>query len=102
MSLPKLVRDKIPEIIQESGRKCEFRVASKDELKELLFAKMQEEIREFIEEPSTMEAADIYEVFISILSQWDIDFSDVVNHAYYKREEKGSFRRSLVLEKIIN
>jgi len=99
-NLPKLVRNFIPEIIAESGRGCKYRIASKEEIKELLFNKLREESSEFIEAPSVEEAADIYEVFLAILEHWDINFYDVVNHSYYKRDEKGSFSNSVILESV--
>ena len=58
----KLVRDKIPQIIEESGRSCEYHVASHDEYKTRLYEKMREELDEFIEAPCEEEAADMYEV----------------------------------------
>ena len=93
----KLVRNKIPSIIEDSGGSCTYRIADKEEMKDLLFKKLEEESKEFIECPSLMEAADMYEVFLSILSHWGIDFSSVVNHSYYKREARGSFDKGVVL-----
>ena len=98
MSLPKLVRNKIPEIIAGQGRNCKYRIASREEMETLLFDKLKEEAEEFFENPNLSEAADIYEVFLAILGHWDIDFSDVVNHSYYKRDERGSFDNRIVLE----
>ena len=48
----KLVRDKIPEIIKEQGKTCEFYVADKEEYGRRLIEKMREEISEFEEDPS--------------------------------------------------
>ena len=96
--LPKLVRDKIPEIISKSGKTYKSRKASPEEMKELLFEKLKEESEEFFEKPSLEEAADIYEVFLAMLNNWELDFSSVVNHAYYKREERGSFNNKIILE----
>lgn len=98
--LPKLVRDKIPEIIAESGQKCTYTVASRDEMKILLADKLREESLEFFENPSIQEAVDIYEVFLAMLNHWEIDFYSVVNFSYYKRDERGSFRNGFVLESI--
>ena len=98
--LPKLVRDKIPEIIAESGKKCVYTVASREEMKTLLFEKLQEEIQEFSEEPSVQEAADIYEVFLAILNYWELDFYNVVNHSYYKRDDCGGFSNGFVLKSV--
>ena len=95
--LPKLVRDKIPEVIAESGRDCKYRIANKQEMKRLLFDKLREESNEFLENPGVDEAIDIYEVFLSILNHWDIDFLDVINHSYYKRDDRGGFSNGVVL-----
>lgn len=100
MTLPKLVRDKIPEIIEEHGRTCSFRKAEDSEIKKLLLEKLIEETEEFLEKPSLEEAADIYEVFLSMLNNWNLDFQSVVNHAYYKREKNGSFSRRVILENV--
>ena len=62
----KLVRDKIPNIIEESGKECEYHTATYDEYKLSLYAKMQEELGEFIESPCAEEAADMYEVLRAI------------------------------------
>lgn len=45
----KLVRDKIPEIIEAQGNKYDIRIADKEEHYELLEAKLQEEVKEFLE-----------------------------------------------------
>jgi len=97
---PKLVRDKIPEVIAGSGRGCRYRVASKQEMRRLLFEKLKEESDEFLESPGIDEAIDIYEVFLGILNHWDIDFLDVVNHSYYKRDDRGGFSNGIVLESV--
>ncbi len=101
-NLPKLVRDKIPELISESGRTCKTRNANPEEIKSLLFNKLKEESEEFFERPCLEEAADMYEVFLAILNNWELDFASVVNHAYYKREERGSFNNKIVLEDLGN
>ena len=98
--LPKLVRDKIPELIAESGKGCKYHIASRHEMKHLLFEKLKEESKEFSENPGIEEAVDIYEVFLGILNHWDIDFISVVNHSYYKRDERGGFYNSVVLESV--
>ena len=98
--LPKLVRNKIPEIIAKSNKGCSYRIASKEEMKLLLFDKLKEESEEFLKSPGVEEASDMYEVFLAILNHWDINFYDVVNHSYYKRDENGSFSNGVVLESV--
>ena len=101
MSLPKLVRDKIPGIIRESGRELRAHVADSTELDTLLIEKMREELLEFSETPCLDEAADIYEVFLSLVKNWKLSLDDVKRTASIKRETKGSFERGIVLDEIL-
>lgn len=98
---PKLVRDKIPKIIEESGRGCKVHKATIPEYQVLLYDKMIEELSEFCLDPCLEEAADMYEVFLSILRHWDLDLSDVVFAASDKREARGGFRDGIVLDEVI-
>jgi len=101
MNLPKLVRDKIPGIIRESGRELQAHVADSAELNTLLIEKMREELSEFSETPCLDEAADIYEVFLALLKNWKLKFSDVRNTAALKKEIRGSFEQGIVLDNIL-
>lgn len=59
----KLVRDNIPNIILEKQPNCAYAECRDKELyKRLLENKLFEEAKEFIEDPSTLEAADILTV----------------------------------------
>ncbi len=100
--LPKLVRDRIPEIIKESGREPVHRKASSFELNYLLIEKMKEELNEFKHSPCLEEAADMYEVFLSILDHWNLEFSKVKNVALMKKDIRGSFESGIVLDEIIS
>ena len=101
MSLPKLVRDKIPGIIRDSGKELRGHVADSSELNILLIRKMEEELAEFSETPCLDEAADIYEVFLAILKNWKLSLSDVRNTAALKKEIRGSFEHGIVLDEIL-
>ena len=96
----KLVRDRIPTIIEEDGRKPVFYSADTLEHKRRLFEKMEEELREFREKPSVEEAADMYEVLLAIAEMHRIDMYDVILTADKKRCERGGFREGLVLETV--
>ena len=98
----KLVRDRIPKIIMESGRKPVYHVADIPNFNLRLYDKMREELTEFMEYPCVEEAADMYEVFLTMLSNWEIDYEDVVATAHTKREERGGFRRGIILEEVIS
>ena len=87
----KLVRDKIPQIIKENNQEPHWFQADKQEYREALFAKMQEEVLEFTENPSLEEAADIFEVWMAIVKEWDMLPIDVTAYANKKRIARGSF-----------
>ncbi len=98
--LPKLVRDNIPEIIKKSGKQISLREAKDRELEIFLIRKMVEEVSEFEDTPNLEEAADIYEVFLAFLDNWNLDFSEVKEAARLKRSKRGSFQKGLILEEI--
>jgi len=95
----KLVRDKIPKIILESGSKPDIGfINSRQEYLLWLKAKMDEESQEFLQDPCLEEAADIYEVFLSMIRLVNINLEDVIEKAQNKREIRGSFREGVLLK----
>ena len=96
----KLVRDRIPEIIFQSGKQCKWHEANFQELKESLYKKLDEELQEFIENPSQEEAADMYEVLRTICWLHQISMESVIEHASYKRSSKGGFHEGIILEEV--
>jgi len=99
----KLIRDRIPQIIKDAGGTGQrYHVADHDEYIQRLFEKMREELDEFVEDPCLEEAADMYEVFMTILREYRLDFADVVFKAYDKKEERGGFQERIVLENFPN
>jgi hypothetical protein len=98
----KLVRDLIPQIIEESGKTCEYHVANYDEYKARLYEKMREELDEFINTPCYEEAADMYEVFLSICAMHDMNIEGVVQWASVKKLQRGGFEDRIVLEEVLD
>lgn len=96
----KLVRDKIPSIIEESGRQCAFHTATLEEYKAYLHKKMVEELEEFVENPSYEEAADMYEVFIAMCKLHKLNIMKVELAAIDKKKEKGAFKDRIILERV--
>ncbi len=97
----KLVRDKIPEIIEEDGKWCLCRkTKSKEEHVHFLKEKIIEEVDEFICDPSYEEAADVLEVLLSFCSLSNLDFEKVLLAAENKREKNGGFQKGIVLVRV--
>ena len=94
----KLVRDLIPRIIEDDGKTCDYHIADGTEFIEELYKKMQEELAEFIEEPSIEEAADMYEVFTAICWYHNIPLQDVAKKAIEKKMERGGFTEGIILD----
>ena len=96
----KLARDRIPDIIEESGKYPVIRYAESDELRNLLFAKFIEEVGEFFANPSPEEAADILEVLRAICSEFDMSMIQVHDAANKKYLDRGGFYEGVVLEDV--
>jgi predicted house-cleaning noncanonical NTP pyrophosphatase (MazG superfamily) len=93
----KLVRDKIPAIIEENGSNCEFRVATKSEYMGLLCEKLREEVEELIENPSAEEVADVLEVVESIAKLKRIGLDEIKAMKIDKKQKRGGFNDGIVL-----
>ena len=87
----KLVRDKIPQIIEAAGKKPIVRTLDKEEYLEELDKKLLEEIAEFKEERSLEELADILEVLLAQCNAYGYNTFDLYKVNAEKRQAKGSF-----------
>ena len=97
----KLVRDHIPEIIQEAGSWCLTRsVHGVDEHMVMLKEKIIEEAQEFIENPSYEEAADMLEVVKAFCYISNLEFDVVINAAQNKQDTHGGFYSGILLQKV--
>lgn len=92
----KLVRDKIPEILDRKGISYEKRVATAEEYREELIKKLLEEANEFMIAKNSEELADVIEVIESLKSL--SDYSDVEEVRLAKLEEKGGFLDRVILK----
>lgn len=96
----KLVRDRIPEIIEASGHKCETRVLSDDEYLMELKNKLQEEVNEYLESDSVEELADIIEVVHSLSAQSGSSIESVEEIRSNKANERGGFTEKIFLKTV--
>jgi predicted house-cleaning noncanonical NTP pyrophosphatase (MazG superfamily) len=94
----KLVRDLIPEIIEAEGRAPAVRQLSGEEYERALLDKLVEEVEELRDAtPSERltEAADVYEVLVTLVGLTGSTPDDLVAAADGKRRERGGFTRRL-------
>ena len=96
----KLVRDKIPEVIEASGKKCDIEILSDEQYLEYLNKKIKEEVNEYLEEGNrTEELVDIATVIMAILEYKGISFYDFVRMYSKKLEIRGGFKDKIFLVK---
>ena len=62
----KLVRNRIPQIIEESGKRCETEILSNERYLEMLDKKLDEELAEYQIEKNIEELADLLEVVYAV------------------------------------
>ena len=97
----KLVRDRIPDIIRVSGRRCETRTLAEKEYALALSEKLLEEAWEVVEadaEGMLEELADLYEVVDAVATLYGFDADEVRRVQAAKRERCGGFNARVFLE----
>ncbi len=94
----KLVRDKIPEMIINENRHPVTRILDNDEYRVELNKKLQEEVKEYIEDNNVEELADIVEVVYGILDSMDISIEEFESVRKAKVDKRGAFKDRIYLE----
>lgn len=93
----KLVRDKIPQIIEKAGKKPIIRILSDDELPLYLEMKLEEEVKEYRESKNPEELADILEVIVTLAKTQGVDFTNLLALQAEKRFRNGGFKEKILL-----
>lgn len=93
----KLVRDRIPEIIEASGKRCEWEVLSDEEYLARLDEKLQEELAEYQEAKSLEELADLLEVLMAVAEARG-SMAEVEAIRVAKKAKRGGFEKRILLK----
>lgn len=100
----KLVRDRIPEIIQQEGKIPEYRILDESSFNAALHQKTLEESQELLEaktqEDILNELADVMECLESIAKQHELSMYAVLARQTEKRTSRGGFSKKLFLEHV--
>ena len=96
----KLVRDRIPEIIEASGKTCDTEILSDAEYISMLDAKLNEELLEYQESKSMEELADLLEVMRSVAATRGSSIEEVENIRRKKAEKRGGFEKRILLKEV--
>ena len=97
----KLVRDKIPKIINDDNRKAVTRILNDEEYLNELNKKLKEEVKEYFEDNNVEELADIVEVIYGILNAKNVKLQEFENIRQSKVDKRGDFQEKIFLEKVI-
>lgn len=97
----KLIRDRIPEIIEKDGKRCVYSVLSREDYLSLLDLKLNEELAEYQESKSMEELADLLEVIRAVAAARGSSIEEVEQIRIQKAEKRGGFEKRLLLEEVI-
>lgn len=95
----KLVRDKIPEIIESSGKKCEIEILNDEQYLEYLNKKIMEEVKEYLKSGEIEELADLEEVLRAILITKNVTHEKFEKIRIAKINKRGAFEKKLLLKR---
>ena len=94
----KLVRDRIPELIEQSGQICNYAETKNKELfVELLRAKLIEEVNEFLSTGTVEELADITLVIETIAEVLGYSKEQFEKACSDKNDERGKFSKKYII-----
>lgn len=97
----KLVRDRIPEMIEASGKTCICEALSHEDYISILDQKLNEELAEYQESKSLEELADLLEVMQAVVKArgWTMEELEAVRKK--KAAERGGFERKIMLKEVV-
>jgi predicted house-cleaning noncanonical NTP pyrophosphatase (MazG superfamily) len=98
----KLIRDRIPEIIEESGGIAKIKTLDNGVFRKALKEKVIEEAKELLESESDEdvlnELSDIEELVNAIAEDYGIPKDEIEKKRKNKAEKRGGFKKKLFLE----
>ena len=96
----KLVRDKIPAIIEATGAACETEILSNTDYLRLLDAKLDEELAEYHQDQNIEELADLMEVIHACAKARGYTVAELEAVRAEKAAKRGGFDRKVLLKTV--
>ena len=93
----KLVRDLIPDIIEESGNECRTRTLSDEEYLKMIDAKLDEELAEYHEDQNIEELADLLELIQAATIARGYTLDELESVRAEKAQKRGGFEKKIFL-----
>lgn len=97
----KLVRDKIPQIIEAQGKTCVTQILSQEDYLRMVDEKLNEELSEYQESKSLEELADLLEVMEAAVKARGYTWEGLLAVRDEKREKRGGFQDRILLTEVI-
>lgn len=97
MIFNKLVRDKIPEIIDNQGKIPRIRILEDEEYTLALERKLDEEVGEFHKDKNLEELADILEVVCALAENLGCTKEELMAACQKKHDARGGFNDRILL-----
>ena len=96
----KLVRDKIPEIIEKDGKSCVCAELSQEDYITMLDQKLNEELAEYQESKSMEELADLLEVIRAVAVARNSSMEEIETIRQVKAANRGGFEKKILLKEV--
>ena len=96
----KLVRDRIPEIIEASGKTCVTEILPDDEYLRMIDTKLDEELAEYHKDQNIEELADLMEVIYAAAIARGYTIEQLEKVRAEKAEKRGAFQQKILLVEV--
>lgn len=98
----KLVRDKIPDIIESQGKKCVTDILKDDEYLKMIDEKLNEELKEYYEDGSIEGLADLLEVIYAAAKARGYTVEQLEDIRCEKLLKRGGFEKKILLKQVMD
>ena len=93
----KLVRDRIPEIIESTGKTCTTEILSDEDYLCMVDAKLDEELAEYHQDQNIEELADLLEVIRAAAVARGYTLEELERVRAEKAAKRGAFEKKILL-----
>ena len=100
ISYCKLVRDRIPGIIEASGKTCVTEILSDEDYLRMVDAKLDEELAEYHKDQNIEELADLLEVIYAAAKARGYTLEQLELVRKEKAEKRGGFEKRILLKTV--
>ena len=98
----KLIRDRIPEIIESSGKTCETEILADDDYIRMIDAKLDEELAEYHKDQNIEELADLMEVIYAAAIARGYSIEQLEQVRVQKAKKRGAFEKKILLKSVLD